>query len=254
MLMDKPGMGWKEQPTKENMINAMRWLVSNAQPNDSLFFHFSGHGGQAKDKHGDEEDGYDETIYPLDFENAGHIVDDELHNLLVRPLPAGCRLTAIFDCCHSGSALDLPYMYSTEGKIKEPNLLADAGQGAMTAVTSYLRGDMKGVFSSVSNVGKSLIGGGGKGAAERTKKNNTSAADVIMWSGCKDTQTSADTSEGGQATGAMSYAFISSLTKMPQQSYKQMLNTIRDELQGRYSQKPQLSASHPIDTNLLFII
>jgi len=26
---------------------------------------------------GDEEDGYDETIYPVDFKQAGMIVDDE---------------------------------------------------------------------------------------------------------------------------------------------------------------------------------
>ena len=37
---------------------------------------------------------------------------------------------------------DLPYIYSTEGKIKEPNLAAEAGQGLMSAVTSYARGDM----------------------------------------------------------------------------------------------------------------
>ena len=27
------------QPTRENMLNAMRWLVYEAQPHDSLFFH-----------------------------------------------------------------------------------------------------------------------------------------------------------------------------------------------------------------------
>jgi hypothetical protein len=30
---------------------------------------------------------------------------------MVGPLPSGCRLTAVYDCCHSGSALDLPYEY-----------------------------------------------------------------------------------------------------------------------------------------------
>lgn len=33
----------------------------------------------------------------------------------------------------------------------------------------------------------------------------------ISWSGCKDSQTSADTAEAGQATGAMSYAFMTVL-------------------------------------------
>ena len=36
----------------------------------------SGHGGQTKDLDGDEEDGYDEVIYPVDFQTNGHIVDD----------------------------------------------------------------------------------------------------------------------------------------------------------------------------------
>lgn len=44
----------------------------------------------------------------------------------------------------------------------------------------------------------------------------------------------------------MSWAFVNALKKNPQQSYVQLLNSIRDELQGRYSQKPQLSSSHPL--------
>ena len=30
------------QPTKANMLRAMKWLVKDARPDDSLFFHFSG--------------------------------------------------------------------------------------------------------------------------------------------------------------------------------------------------------------------
>lgn len=44
----------------------------------------------------------------------------------------------------------------------------------------------------------------------------------------------------------MSYAFIRALSKNSQQSYQQLLNSIREELQGKYSQKPQLSCSHPL--------
>ena len=32
------------QPTKANILRDLRWLVQGAQPGDSLFFHFSGHG------------------------------------------------------------------------------------------------------------------------------------------------------------------------------------------------------------------
>ena len=118
------------QPTKANLLRAMHWLVKDARQNDSLFFHYSGHGGQTPDLDGDEEDGYDEVIYPVDFRTQGHIVDDELHRIMVKTLPPGVRLTAIFDSCHSGSALDLPYIYSTQGVLKEPNLAKEAGQGS----------------------------------------------------------------------------------------------------------------------------
>ena len=232
----------------------MQWLVRDARPNDSLFFHCasraltvfpspslppadppalarladSGHGGQQRATEGDEADGMDENIYPLDHKTAGTIVDNDMHRIMVTPLPQGCRLTAIFDCvrprpsplspscacrpssvpsltpspsslrpqCHSGSALDLPYTYSTKGVLKEPNMLADAGSGALGAATSYLRGDMGGVFKSLTSVGKRIMNG--DKATEVTKQTRSSAADVITLSGSKDSQTSADANIGGQ--------------------------------------------------------
>ncbi|KAJ7016676.1 peptidase C14, caspase domain-containing protein, partial [Mycena alexandri] len=243
----------RQQPTQENIIHAMEWLVRGAAPNDSLFFHYSGHGGQTKDLDGDEGDGEDEVIYPVDYQENGHIVDDLMHQIMVAGLPAGCRLTAIFDSCHSGSALDLPYIYSTEGKVKEPNLAAEAGAGLKTAFTSYTKGDMGGVLKSAMGLVKTATGGGGQKAERYARATRTSPADAISWSGCKDSQTSADANEAGQATGAMSYAFMTALSQNPQQSYMQLLNSLRDILRSKYSQKPQLSSSHPMDTNLQFI-
>ena len=45
MLLDSPNSNPRQIPTRANMIAAMQWLVRDAQPNDSLFFHYSGHGG-----------------------------------------------------------------------------------------------------------------------------------------------------------------------------------------------------------------
>ncbi|EPS27730.1 hypothetical protein PDE_02674 [Penicillium oxalicum 114-2] len=240
------------QPTKANILRAMHWLVKDAQPNDSLFFHYSGHGGQTPDLDGDEEDGYDEVIYPVDFRVAGHIVDDEMHRIMVKSLRPGVRLTAIFDSCHSGSALDLPYIYSTSGILKEPNLAKEAGQGLLGVVSAYARGDMGSMMSTAMGFIKKATKG--DEVYERNKQTKTSPADVIMWSGSKDDQTSQDAQIAGQATGAMSWAFIAALRKNPQQSYVQLLNSIRDELASKYTQKPQLSCSHPLDTNLLYVM
>ena len=158
-------------------------IISMGQADEGL-----GHGGQTEDLDGDEEDGYDEVIYPVDFRQAGHIVDDEMHRVMVQSLQPGVRLTAIFDSCHSGSALDLPYIYSTQGILKEPNLAKEAGQGLLGMVSAYARGDMGGVANTAMSFFKKATRG--DEAYEKNKRTKTSPADVIMWSGSKDTQTS----------------------------------------------------------------
>jgi hypothetical protein len=42
-----------------------------------------------RDTNGDEADGYDETLVPLDYERAGQIIDDLILAELVLPLPEG---------------------------------------------------------------------------------------------------------------------------------------------------------------------
>ena len=110
----------------------MKWLVAGAKPNDSLFFHCESE-DQYKvlllncplqtlataarlriptvtstmdtTKVGTSRSitlnlantGPPSVIYPVDWKqyprNQGVIVDDNMHEIMVRPLPAGCRLT-----------------------------------------------------------------------------------------------------------------------------------------------------------------
>lgn len=88
----------------------MNWLVQGCQQGDSLVFHYSGHGARLLNYNGDELDGFDETICPLDYESEGIIIDDEINATVVRPLPEGVTLHAIIDACHSGTVLDLPFL------------------------------------------------------------------------------------------------------------------------------------------------
>jgi Caspase domain len=42
----------ESKPTRANMIEGFKWLVADAQPNDSFFLHYSGHGSHQADKGG----------------------------------------------------------------------------------------------------------------------------------------------------------------------------------------------------------
>ena len=99
-----------KKPTKYNMRRALYWLVQDCQPGDSLVFYFSGHGSQQINHNGDEIDGYDETLCPMDYQTEGIILDDEINETIVRPLPPRVKLHAIIDACHSGTMLDLPFL------------------------------------------------------------------------------------------------------------------------------------------------
>ena len=76
------------------------------------------------------------------------------------------------------STPDLPYMYTTEGKIKEPNLAADIGQGLMGVVSSYAKKDMGGVLKGGLGILRAA-GGGAQKAESYTRKTRTSPADVV---------------------------------------------------------------------------
>jgi hypothetical protein len=128
-----------------------------------------------------------------------------MHDIMVKPLPAGCRLTALFDCCHSGSALALPYEYvlsiispliskGADGLQKEPNVVHEAGRGLLNAFTDYKSGNIEQALTEGASILKIVTRT--KESREQSRRTRTSPADAIQFSGCKNYQTSADTTEG----------------------------------------------------------
>jgi len=116
ILMDD---GNHKPPTKTAIISAYKKLVKESKKGDVVFCHYSGHGGRLPDDNGDEEDGYDETLIPVDFEKRGQIRDDDLLKILVSPMSEGVTMTCLMDCCHSGTVLDLPYRFTSDGDLEE---------------------------------------------------------------------------------------------------------------------------------------
>ncbi|PQM38949.1 metacaspase-1 [Prunus yedoensis var. nudiflora] len=220
-------------PSKQNMIKALYWLVQDCQPGDSLVFHYSGHGKRKKNSTGDEVDGYDEYLCPLDFKTGELISDDEINAIIVRRLPHGVKLHAFIDACHSGTALDLPFLCR------------------MDRSRRYLWEDHR----PSSGVWKGTNGG-----------------KAICFSGCDDHQTSADASalSNTTPTGAMTFSFIQAIEHGHGTTYGDILSSMqytirnaenedcdtgtspllnmtrRGSFAAGFTQEPQLTASEKI--------
>lgn len=221
----------ESNPTGANMLAAMDWLVS--EPNTTCFLLYSGHGGQVEDPDGDRDSGFDDTIVPLDFEENGQLDSDILHRHLVSALHPSSSLFVIFDCCHSGSAIELPFMYRSDEQ-GNVSLVDSMKEGVhLVAAAQHL---LKGGFSKAKvQEAKELLAGAQslfhnmkhrhdtqeEGLGEETFQEewNTENKNVFMYSGCKDDQTSADATEDGQHVGAMSWAFLKTMEDNPEQTY-----------------------------------
>jgi hypothetical protein len=94
------------KPTKDNIMNELKNILQNSNKNDLIFIFYSGHGAYTLDRNGEELDGYDELLVPLDF---NYIIDDELKVLIDTYGKPDTTIIALFDCCNSGTSLDLKY-------------------------------------------------------------------------------------------------------------------------------------------------
>jgi hypothetical protein len=117
------------RPTFENIAKGFTWLLTSAKAKDfnknvkdwpkltatNLFFAYSGHGSHIADKSGTETDGRDEVIIPCDYRP---MKDDYIKKNLCILVPSGVKLTAIMDCCHSGTIFDLPYKFFYSNHLK----------------------------------------------------------------------------------------------------------------------------------------
>ncbi len=94
------------KPTRSNILKGIMNLVLSGDKH--LYFHYSGHGGSTRDRSGDETDGKDECLFPIDSRQSGVILDDEWR-LLLDFMKKDQKLFAVLDACHSGSGMDLAY-------------------------------------------------------------------------------------------------------------------------------------------------
>lgn len=219
-------------PTTSNILHQLNIFTKDCKKGDTLFFHYSGHGSQIKDLNGDEDDGLDEVIIPSDFDEYGVIHDDYLRKCLVDCIPEGAKLICIFDCCHSGTILDLHYKMNKVTNVRTGN--PDSVKSSFLTFLEY--------------------------------NYPISQGDIICISGCKDNQTSADAyiREENERTKKMSSGWQGALTySLCKVLHKKGYNLSIEELirettcllkKNRYTQTFQLSSGKNNDMSRKFII
>lgn len=109
ILLDK-------QASYDNIIRQLTLLTRKTNKGDLVYLHFSTHGQPVEDINGDEIDGWDESIVPIDafkiyrkgvYEGNKHLIDDTL-NKYIKKLrekigPTGF-LYVVIDACHAGTS------------------------------------------------------------------------------------------------------------------------------------------------------
>ena len=221
-------------PTAHNVLAAMDWLV--CEPNCICFLHYSGHGGQIRDVDGNRSTGVDDSIVPVDFEQRGQISSTILHEQLVTRLALGCTLFVVMDCCHSGSAIELPFVYRSDAD-GNVNLLDNLRTGAhLVREASHLVqggfsfdkfGEAQHLFAGATDFFRGLKHMGeqeeeGLAGDEFVGQYGSEQKLVTMFSGCRDDQTSADAHIGRGNVGAMSWAFLETMKRTPNPTYVQV--------------------------------
>ncbi len=105
-----------KEATKSGITKALNKLVSQCKSGDIVYLHFSTHGQPFEDISGDEDDGWDESIVPVDapieytkgkYEGENHLIDDELNEYCTKirkAIGTNGTLYVVIDACHAGKA------------------------------------------------------------------------------------------------------------------------------------------------------
>lgn len=254
------------KPTRVNMLSALTAFVGGLRAGDKAVLWYSGHGTQVRlaASSTQEADGLDEAWCPLDYETAGLITDSQLNQLLARA-PAGCSLFVGSDSCHSATVADLRYALQVQGERRI--VISGASASQLELEMQPLAGGEAGSYVPLPHSQAAPTTTTRRPDHEARMRGipipsvyppcflvpSTSVPDtrarVVLLSGCKDAQTSADTTEDRQAQGAMTWAFLSALRTLgPAAPIGNLAQAVRALLRGGgYTQIPQLSAGRTFD-------
>jgi metacaspase-1 len=209
-----------EAATREGIVRALQRLGAEARPGDIIAFFYAGHGCQITDDNGDEIDGYDEALVPVDAidrlpknsSDSRHLRDDELNRLVAslrEKVGSTGDVIMMFDACNSGSITRGPAEAPIRGRNEPLGPPAAAGKGK----------EGEGTIADV--------------ASASTRGGSTTRAPYIVLSACQHYQSDHEiTIEDGNGktinVGPLSYALSKALpAARPGATYRSLFEDVK---------------------------
>lgn len=216
--------------TAARIKEALRALLAGSTAGDSLVFTFAGHGSWLPDDQADEPDARDEMMCPYDVMQSRYVLDDDLHAIFSTK-GDGARLFVISDSCHSGSVV----------RHAPPPVDRDAVPLRARFLPPYalVRGNVR---------------------AERAIDRATHAPaptkhryPAVLFSGCRDSEFSYDTSFNGRPNGAFTRTAVDALSRGGIATPLALHEAVRETLPSpTFPQSPQLTGSRDDKMGPLF--
>jgi metacaspase-1 len=204
--------------TRANITAELRDLLVSARRGDTVVFQYSGHGTWLPDADGDEADGRDEALVPVDYDTAGLIVDDDLYRLVNDNRGSGVKALFVSDSCFSGTVTRAVAANSQKGAVRR-------GKARYLPPANFL---------SPANLETAS-------RVQYTPKNTTSRTGAALLSGCRDDQVSYDAWFADRANGAFTRAAVDALTRTDPHNLTAWMNEIHKQI--TYDQDPQVSGT-----------
>eukprot|EP00397_Hematodinium_sp_SG-2012_P051181 GEMP01059845.1.p1 GENE.GEMP01059845.1~~GEMP01059845.1.p1 ORF type:complete len:324 (+),score=54.81 GEMP01059845.1:253-1224(+) len=253
-------------------------MVQHARPGDNFYLSYSGHGTQVPDRSGQEADGLDEALCPADFHDTKIVLLDDELEMICSGLPQGCLLTCFFDCCHSGTIMDLDYVLDgTTGKKmknKDKKQKKKDKKDKKRKRDFHCSNDVRSrsidfievtgqnyyaapVFQGILVPQQLSPHGGGQIMTQdrgsiQPGSYGISRAPIFCFAACRDDQSALDVSQGNQANGLFTNVLRKVMQSTPASDYNTMFKTFQAQLASenvRHDQNIQLSFNQCADPN-----
>jgi Caspase domain len=228
-------------PTYENMVSAFKQVTNNANSDDQVYIHYSGHGGRAKTIYPKLKEhtggGLDEALVPTDIGDSEkrYLRDVELAYLLKSMVDKGLIVTIVLDSCHSGGATRGTFgtVARGTGRIDKNDRPADS------LVAAY--DELSRAWTEITGFGSNSSSSSSSATGRNVQTVNGWVPEpkgYVLLAACEPNQSAFETVFDGEKRGALTFYLLDSLKhKGPNFTYRMLHDQTAPKIRAKFAQQ-----------------